>query len=162
VDWEALAPVYHRWIQERALPEMLIDVANYAHVPNGPGVMLLAHEGFYSVDNRAGELGVLYNRRAPLEGSTGDKIAQAYDSALYAARMLEAEFPGLRFDDHNCEVFVNDRLLAPNVPETFETLRPELEAFFSDRWRSEIQLAWDSNPRGLFRVRVSTPAAATA
>ena len=34
-------PVFHRWIQERVHPEMLIDVADYRHVPDGPGVMAM-------------------------------------------------------------------------------------------------------------------------
>ena len=43
-----LIPVYHRWIQQNALEDLLIDVADYSHVPSGPGVMLIAHEGNYA------------------------------------------------------------------------------------------------------------------
>ena len=39
VALEAFIPVFHRWIKEHVLPEMVIDVANYAHVPKGPGVV---------------------------------------------------------------------------------------------------------------------------
>ena len=44
-----LIPVYHRWIQHSALQGLLIDVADYSHVPAGPGVMLIAHEGNYAL-----------------------------------------------------------------------------------------------------------------
>jgi len=37
---EAFIPVFHRWIKERVLTDdTLVDVANYAHVPEGPGGM---------------------------------------------------------------------------------------------------------------------------
>ena len=37
-----LIPVFHGWIQTRALADVLIDVVDYRHVPDGPGVMLIA------------------------------------------------------------------------------------------------------------------------
>ena len=118
VHWPDLVPIFHRWIQEQALDDMLIDVADYAHVPAGPGILLVAHEGFYSVDNREDRLGFLYNRRAALEGSATDKLHQAWNAAASASRRLEAE-PSLggtlRFDSRDCEVCINDRLVAPNT-----------------------------------------------
>ena len=34
-------PVFHRWIQTQAVrDQLLIDVADYEHVPEGPGVLL--------------------------------------------------------------------------------------------------------------------------
>ena len=57
VDLGAAIPVFHRWIQDRVCPEMLIDVADYRHVPNGPGVVLMGHEASYSLDNTKGRLG---------------------------------------------------------------------------------------------------------
>src|SRR4030095_5221476 len=44
-------PIFHRWIQTQAVANhLLIDVADYAHVPDGPGVLLVAHEGNFSLD----------------------------------------------------------------------------------------------------------------
>ena len=38
VDMLKLIPIYHRWIQQHALADdLLIDVADYSHVPAGPG-----------------------------------------------------------------------------------------------------------------------------
>ena len=45
------------------LPELLIDVANYAHVPKGPGVVLIGHGSDYFMDEGEGRLGLLYNRK---------------------------------------------------------------------------------------------------
>lgn len=157
VNWHGLIPVFHRWIQEQAVPESLIDVADYAHVPAGPGVVLIAHEAFYSVDNRAHKPGLLYNRRTALDGTMEDRLRQAIDAAVTAADKLaeEPELKGqLQFDRTSCEVFVNDRLLAPNTSETFDELSPLIGNVFAHQLGRPVELEWDANPRGLFRVKV--------
>jgi hypothetical protein len=134
IDLGDAIPVFHRWIQERLSEEMLVDVADYRHVPSGPGVILIGHQANYSLDCAANRLGLLYNRKVALEGGTQDKLLQAFYAALVACRRLEDEPPfrgRLRFDAGRCEVIVNDRLLAPNTDETWDLLRPELERFFS-------------------------------
>ena len=54
---ERLIPVFHGWIQARARPELLLDIADYRHVPAGPGVVLIGHEANYSVDNTDNRMG---------------------------------------------------------------------------------------------------------
>lgn len=157
VNWPDLIPVFHRWIQRSALPELLLDVADYAHVPAGPGIMLIGHEAFYSVDNRDGRLGLLYNRRTTSHGEPREELAHAWKSAANAARMLSAEpeFHGsLRFNEQDCEVLVNDRLIAPNTPDTFAQLEPLISEVFSSQWSRPVALTWNSDPRELFRVSV--------
>lgn len=156
---DAAIPVFHRWIQTGAMPELLIDVADYRHVPEGPGVILIGHEANYSLDCAHGRLGLLYNRKAVYGGSFAERLRLAYSRALEAARRLEQEpeFAGrLTFNARRCEVIVNDRLLAPNSPETWTALRPELEAFFRTLWEKDsIRLDWTSaGPREPFRVEV--------
>ena len=56
-------PVFHRWIQTSAVDGLLIDVADYAHLPTGPSVLLVAHEGHYVLDGGGGRLGLRYVRR---------------------------------------------------------------------------------------------------
>jgi len=127
-------PVFHRWIQNRVVGELLIDVADYRHVPDGPGVLLVAHEAHYSLD-AAGAL--LYNRRTALPGTPAEKIVQAWEAAKAAASILESEpeFSGkLLFDRGRCEISVNDRLLAPNTPETRATLEPHLRQVLDHAW----------------------------
>lgn len=148
--------VFHRWIKDGVCPEMLIDVADYGHVSGGPGVLLIGLEANYSFDNRENRLGLLYNRKAALNGSNGTfqaRLAQAHGAALNACDRLEREaaFAGrLRFDRKRLEVFVNDRLLAPNTEETWQTLRPVLESFFEGS-----QIERQGEPRDLFRVAVT-------
>jgi hypothetical protein len=153
VDLNDAIPVFHQWIREGACPEMLIDVADYRHVVGGPGVLLIGHEANYSFDNRENRLGLLYNRKAGLDGTFRERLNQAYWSALRACERLEQEtaFRGnLKFDQNSIEVFVNDRLLAPNTDETWETLRPELEEIFAG-----FTIERTGEPRDLFRVAIS-------
>ena len=145
--------VFHQWIRDGVCPEMLIDVADYRHVSGGPGVLLIGHEANYSLDNRENRLGLLYNRKAALDGTFQSRLAQAHRAALDACDRLEREAPfrgKLKFDRNTIEVFINDRLLAPNNDDTWHALRPELEKFFSG---FTIQRIGES--RDLFRVAVN-------
>ena len=137
IDLADHAAVFNSWIQEQRLEELLIDVADYLHVHHGPGIMLIGHEADYSLDNRAGRLGLLYNRKASLDGTTEEKLTQAVHAALIAAQILEKE-NGLKFNGSEVQVIVNDRLLAPNTAETFAALEQDLRAFF-DRLYSEAE-----------------------
>ena len=129
VKLEEYSGVFNNWIQRQVSAQLLIDVADYLHVHNGPGVILIGHEADYSLDNRAGRLGLLYNRKAPLEGSLQEKLTQAVCAALTAARLLEKE-NSVEFSGQEAQVRINDRLLAPNTPETFKALEPDLRKFF--------------------------------
>ena len=54
-------PVFHNWIKTNSVPEhMLIDVIDYSHIPDGPGIMLIAHEGHFSLDKEKNMPGLLY------------------------------------------------------------------------------------------------------
>jgi hypothetical protein len=127
----AAAVVFHRWIRDSVCEELLIDVADYRHVPSGPGVVLVGHEANYSLDNGGNRLGFLYNRKAAIEAGAEENVAQALRAALAACRRLEAEpeFAGrLGFGPaHELEIGVNDRALAPNTDEAFASLRPAIE-----------------------------------
>jgi hypothetical protein len=159
LNWPDLIPVFHRWIRDNEVPGTPIDVADYAHVPEGPGILLIAHEALFSVDNRAGRPGFLYNRRTPAEGDVATKVREAYDSALAAARKLETEIRGVKFDATRFEIFVNDRALAPNNEETDRVVRPAVEALCAERVEGPVEIVPDSaDPRTLYRLRVK-PAA---
>ena len=60
VDWEQFINVFHTWVAAQSMPEMMIDVADYRHVPNGPGVVMTGHEADYYMDNTGGEPGLRY------------------------------------------------------------------------------------------------------
>lgn len=125
-------PVFHRWIQTHALDDhLLIDIADYEHVPEGPGVLLVAHEGNYSVDLGDNRMGLAYNRKTPLPGSLAERVRAVARIVLRTCRLLEEEpaFAGrIRFRGDALVVFANDRLHAPNRPETLAAFQPALEA----------------------------------
>jgi hypothetical protein len=162
IDLADAIPVFHRWIQEQAREEMLVDVADYRHVPDGPGVLLVAHEANYSLDLAEGRLGLLYNRKAALEGDAQAKLLQAFGAALGACRLLEEAEPfqgKLRFDAGDCEILLNDRLLTPNTEETWQALRPELERFFAALYGpGAFTLERRGEPRERFRVAAKATA----
>jgi hypothetical protein len=160
VDLEPLIPVFHSWIQEQSLEELLLDVADYRHVHAGPGVVLIGHQADYSVDNTDERLGIRYNRKAAVNGSNDDALRQAMRATLTACQRLESEprLEGkLRFNGQESEFFVNDRLLAPNREATRETLHSDFERFFEKLFRgSEYSLSYTSEPRKRFGVSVKT------
>jgi hypothetical protein len=158
VDLEGVVPVFHSWIQEQSGEELLLDVASYTHVKDGPGVLLIGHEADYSLDVTDGRLGVRYNRKALLEGSNGSRLNQAALAALRALGRLESDgrLGGtIQFEGRRLEIFTNDRLLAPNSGETRQTADPELRAFVSRLTAGErYSLAYEAEPRRLFGARV--------
>jgi hypothetical protein len=151
-DYDA---IFNAWIQAQRLEELLVDVADYLHVHNGPGIMLIGHEADYSLDNRSGRLGLLYNRKEQLEGTTEEKLAQAARAALTVAQILEKE-NGLKFNGSEIQVIINDRLLVPNTAETFATLEPDLKSFFGQLYNGAAHsLAHQDDPRERFTVNVN-------
>ncbi|HEY3937870.1 MAG TPA: hypothetical protein VGL97_10595 [Bryobacteraceae bacterium] len=166
VNLSEAIPVFHRWIQRRDLPEMLIDVADYSHVPAGPGVVLIAHEANYSLDCARNRLGLLYNRKAAAEEPAQAQLQQAYDSALAACLRLEnePEFEGkLRFDPCDVELTLNDRLLHPNTEESWRQIQPEVKQFFDGIFGAgAYTFTRAADPRERLRVNVAPASPASS
>lgn len=160
VPLELLIPVFHSWIRGQVLEELLLDVADYRHVPAGPGVVLIGHQANYSVDDTDDRLGVRYNRKAEVDGGNQKALRQAMRASLIACQRLEAEptLEGkLQFNGQEIEFFVNDRMLAPNRESTREALHSDFKVFFTTLFRgSEYALVYPgaSEPRKLFSASV--------
>jgi hypothetical protein len=132
LDILKLIPIYHRWIQQNALEDLLIDVADYSHVPAGPGVMLIAHEGNYALDETGHERGIVYYSKHRLAGDLAERFAQVAGKALKAARLMseDAELEGaLKVPGNRLQFFANDRLVAPNTDAVYGEIEPALESF---------------------------------
>lgn len=162
IDLADAVPVFHRWIQENVCEELLVDVADYRHVPAGPGILLVAHEANYSLDCAFNRLGLLYSRKAVVDGDTHRKLDQAFRAALEACLRLEQEPPfqgKLKFNAGDCEILVNDRLLVPNTEETWIALKPALEGYLRGIYGPlPFSLERVGEPRERFRVGVKTAA----
>jgi len=160
VRLDEFIPVFHRWIRTHAVDGMLIDVADYGHLPKGPGVVLVAHEADYFMDTMEGPLGLLYNRKTPSGGGLPDRIAAAFRSALGACAQLEAEpeFRGrLKFRAGEALFIANDRLAAPNGDEAFRALGPELSAAASRVYPAGVDLRREAaDPRRRLTVRLTS------
>ena len=158
VDLGPLIPVFHRWIRGQVCDELLLDIADYRHVPAGPGIVLIGHQADYSVDNTNNRLGVRYNRKAVFEGTDSDRLKQAASAVLQACRRLETEaaLQGMiRFNGQDVELFINDRLLAPNREETRQRLDCEFKDFFDTLFQgSDYTIKYDTDPRHLLGVSV--------
>jgi len=146
-------PVFHSWIQEQKIEgHLLIDVHDYSHVQNGPGILLVAHEGNFSMDQAEGRLGLVYYRKQPV---AGDSLKIAFETAWSAVRLLEGEttLKGIRFRTDEFLVFSNDRLLAPNTPETRAELEPAIKHTFPGATVSLALRAADPRERLAFVVK---------
>jgi len=151
-------PVFHRWIQNASCPELLIDVADYSHVPAGPGVLLIGNEANYSLDIGRSRFGLLYNRKAADAGDAQSHLRLAYGAALAACERLEQEpeFVGrLAFDRRELEITLNDRLLYPNTEATWTSVQPEVERFCDGIFGAgQYVVRHEGEPRERFRVNV--------
>ena len=158
-------PVFHRWIQTQAVDGLLIDVADYSHMANGPCVLLVAHGGHYVLDRAGGRLGLQYARGRPLDGPLPDRLVSLGRLLLHAGRLLETDssLPGrVRFLGNEIECVANDRLLAPNRAATLTAFRPALDAFLTTLSASAgWTLTRDLDPRSRFGVLAHTPSMAT-
>src|SRR5882724_5109915 len=102
--------VFHRWIQQQKIEgPQLIDVHDYSHVHNGPGILLVAHEGDFSMDQDGGRLGLLYYRKRTLEGGFEADLKSVLQTALEACKLLESEpkLDGIKFDTREILVIAN-------------------------------------------------------
>jgi hypothetical protein len=157
IHLERFIEVFHQWIATQSTDELLIDVADYRHVPEGPAVILVGHEADYVIDHADGRMGLLYNRKATCEGSSEDKLRQAISAALQACQRLEEEFQDLKFGRSEIAVTINDRALAPNDPETYQTFQPVLDEFIATALgQSDFKVKrHDADGRRLFGVSIS-------
>ncbi len=157
IDILKLIPIYHRWIQQDALDALLIDVADYSHVPAGPGVMLIAFEGNYALDETDHERGVLYYSKRALPGELSERFARVPSRALKAARLMQAELEGaLQVPGDRLQFFANDRLIAPNTDAAYAALEPALRSFLDrlyDGARYQVMRATDPKERMSVRVQ---------
>jgi hypothetical protein len=157
-----LIPMYHRWIQHKALQDLLIDVADYSHVPAGPGVMLIAHEGNYALDETGHERGVVYYSKHTLAGELPERFAQVARKTLQAAQLMtgDAELDGaLKVPGNDLQFFANDRLVAPNTDAAYAELEPALKRFLERLYAGEsYTLERERDPKERLSVRVRTAA----
>ena len=126
VQLETIIPIFHGWIQKQNLTgHLLIDIHDYSHMHHGPGILLVAHEGNFSLDAGDGRPGLTYYRKIPTALSPIEHLRAILRSTLQACRLMEKD-ARIRFNLNELSVFANDRLNAPNDDPTFTELQKVL------------------------------------
>ena len=148
--------VFHNWIQ--ASDGVYHDVADYSHMQAGAGIVLVANDANVSIDETGNRRGLLYNYKAPLNGSNREKIHKVFRSAFENCLRLEREalLQGkLKFSTDELVFFINDRLVASNTKETLEALKPDLEGAVRDLvGDASFTFEYNPDPRQRFSVTV--------
>jgi len=152
VDLEKVIPIFHGWIQNQSLPgHLLIDVADYSHVKDGPGVVVVGHESNVALDEAAGRPGFYYARKRPHGGPFAQRFAEILGHALAGAKKVAAD-ASVRFISNEVLVRVNDRLAAPNTPEVFAALKDEIARCLHTAGGSQPTLEHHADPNIAFEV----------
>ncbi len=129
VDETGFIPIFHDWIRLKSLPGTLIDVADYRHVPDGPGIMLISFEVNYAMEHGGGQFGLSAQRKVGGDGSHAERIVDlAKRTALFGC-LLEGDSRvngALTLGGGRFLYAANDRLRLPNTDEAFAALQPDL------------------------------------
>lgn len=158
IDWEQFINVFHEWTAAQSMPEMMIDVADYRHVPNGPGVVLVGHEADYYMDNTDGQPGLRYVSKAKLDIDSSAQVKLAFERASSACARLEQALDGLKFSRTNFEITVNDRAIAPNNDATRANLKKNLPGLLESIGKDlTIEIQQDERKLAGATIRSATP-----
>lgn len=153
--------IFNRWIQDSQVDDILIDVADYTHVFQGPGVILVAYQANYAMDETDGRLGFLYDQKR--SRSNADGFIHAYRKAVQCCSLLESD-PQLRgkitFSPSHFSVWINDRLEAPNDYDHQMKLEKLIKNFSKQLFPNDtFQWSGEEDPRKRcgFEVQCNRP-----
>ena len=130
-DFDPFLVIFDRWRQGGDHPSDWVDLADYAHMPDGPGILIAGKRDTFSVNLNPPGPGLLTSVRGGLAGTLEDRFREAFRRAgeLNAAVLAEPEFPpAFRPCEGAWEVFLNDRLRFPNSDESDRAVRAALAA----------------------------------
>lgn len=160
LDEEALIPIFHDWIRDRKIPGVLLDVVDYRHVPDGPGIMLITHEINYAMEHGGGEYGLSAQAKIP-EGEThGDRLVNLVQRTAQFGALLEADqrvSGQVKLQGNQFYYIANDRLNYPNTDETFAAIKGDLETAAATIYAGKIVTLTrvENDPRERLTVLVS-------
>jgi hypothetical protein len=158
-ELEALIPVFHRFIREQVVKELLIDVVDYSHVPDGPGVVLIGHFADYYVGAMDGAFGLVYSLKRDRLGPDA-RLEDALRRLLNVARLLEQENGlKLRFKSGDLSLRLTDRLHAPNDDATFASVKAEVEPLFGRVYGGSVAIERVAEARGPLALGIKVSSA---
>ena len=130
-DLDQFLVIFDRWRKADDHPADWVDLADYAHMPGGPGILIAGKRDTFSVNLNPPGPGLLTSVRRGLEGSLEDRFREALRRAreLNAAVTAEPEFPAeFAVREGAWEIYLNDRLGFPNTDPTDRLVRPAVAA----------------------------------
>jgi len=164
LDQDALIPLFHEWIRDGLISDdVMIDVADYRHVHEGPGVMLICHEAHYAMSESEGRPGVMYSRkRGESEGDLSSRLRAALTRSLLFCEAVEKATSldeSMRFNGGELLFQVGSRLALTNTEEDYQSVREPLQAFFDGLYGEDgCSLSREGNPRDCLTIRVKSTA----
>ncbi len=127
-DEGSLIGVLQGWIREEKIGGTLIDVVDYRHVPDGPGIMLVTYEINYMLEHQNFYGLYLQRKWGEVENQPHtEAIVNLVKSAAEFGTLLEKE-AGITLKGDEFHYIANDRLNAPNTDEAFQAVKADLEA----------------------------------
>lgn len=156
--------IFHEWIRDRKLKGTLLDVADYRHVPTGPGVMLITHQINFALDYNHNQFGLLAQRKTGLAPTHQGRILELVQATKSFATLLQADWrvaQQFSLEAGTFHYISNDRLLAPNTETGFNAIKPDLEKVVNLIYPSQtISITRVNNdPRERLTIAVSTETA---
>ncbi len=162
-ELEPFIPLFHRFIQQASVEGLLLDVADYAHVPNGPGVVLIGHEVDYGIDSAGGRTGLLTVRKRAGDLPLAELLADALRKALGAVQAIEEDGSGkIQFALDRVEIQILDRLFAGNDAAGYEIVEGEVESAASRLFGKPTFFRAVTDPRKPLTLEVAASEAADA
>ena len=151
VELEQFIALFHEFIQSKRVDGLLIDVADYSHVPDGPGVILVGHDVEYGLDSAAGLAGLRALGKRFEDASLDGALRETLRKALGCIAAIEDDGrTGLRFDTATVEIQLVDRLQAPHDEDVLRAAlseaAPTIDLLFGD---AVLQIPGDLDPRSL-------------
>ena len=134
-DSKDFIPVFHSWIQEQVVSDhLLIDVADYSHIPDGPGVMLIAHEGHFSLDQENHQPGIMYMRKTDIMGDFTERFKNVLEIVIQAANNLSDNNINKEVDfiSNSFRFITNDRRIAENTLENQNLYQDEVQKILAE------------------------------
>lgn len=162
LDVAPLLGIFARWRHERDANEWL-DLADYAHVPEGPLAMLVGVRGNLVLDLERGQPTLLYRNKRGLTGGLEERFAEATRRALELVARLAGErgFPETwQVRPDRLRLTVNNRVAAPNEAGSQRELGEAIEAVAARALGGDVRIVRETDPARLFGVQAHAAAPA--
>ena len=154
VESTTLVPVFHRWIQDKVLPDVQwIDVASYAHVFFGPSVVLIGHQADVRVDSENHAQGLVYAHKRGLSGGLAERLSLVLTKLWRVREQMQQDAP-VQIRTDGVELTLADRLLVSNTQETFEKLKTALMEAARSRFDSPSVTRVSVDPRQMLKIEL--------